>query len=235
MDQPVRPRAARQNAPAAPSARTRVKRLPARADYTRETIHAVLDEALVCHVGFVHEGSPRVIPSAFARAGDFVYLHGSTANRMLRSLCRGEACITVTLLDGLVLARSAFHHSVNYRSVVIFGRGEEVGDPAEKLEALRLTVEHLVPGRWNDVRAPHAEELLRTCVVRVPIDEASAKLRRGDPIDDEADHALDCWAGQIPLALAPQPPRDDARLRAGIAAPAYARDYRRPGADAVRG
>ena len=212
----------------APSARTIVKRGPTRAVYEREAIHAILDEAFVCHVGFIYQGSPRVIPCVFARSGESLYLHGSTANRMLRSIAEGEVCISVTLLDGLVLARSAFHHSVNYRSVVIYGRGEVVTDPAEKREALRLTVEHAIPGRWDDVRAPNREESLKTLVVRVPLDEASAKVRAGDPVDDEEDYGLDCWAGVIPLRTATQEPVDDGLLRAGISAPAYAAEYRRP-------
>jgi nitroimidazol reductase NimA-like FMN-containing flavoprotein (pyridoxamine 5'-phosphate oxidase superfamily) len=213
-----------------PSERTRLVRRPQRGAYEREVIHAILDEALVCHVGIVHEGAPRVLPTAFARAGERLYVHGSTANRMLRSLCGGEACITVTLLDGLVLARSAFHQSVNYRSVVIYGRGEEVTDPQEKRDAMRRIVEHVIPGRFADVRPPSDEELRRTLVVRVSTEEASAKLRGGGPIDDEQDHALDCWAGEIPLRLAALGPVGDGRLREGIEAPAYARNYRRPGA-----
>ena len=217
------------NAAAAPSARTIVKRGPTRAVYEKQVIHAILDEAFICHVGFVHQGTPRVIPCVFARGGDVLYLHGSTANRMLRSIAEGEVCVTVTLLDGLVLARSAFHHSVNYRSVVIYGRGEVVTDSAERQEALRLTVEHAIPGRWEEVRPPNREEDLRTLVVRVPLDEASAKIRVGDPVDDEEDHSLDVWAGVIPLRTTPQRPVDDGLLRAGIAPPEYALKYRRPG------
>lgn len=213
----------------APSARTVVKRGPTRAVYESERIHAILDEAVICHAGFIYQGSPRVIPCVFARSGNALYLHGSTANRMLRSTAEGEVCITVTPLDGLVLARSAFHHSVNYRSVVIYGRGEVVTDPAEKDEALRLTVEHAIPGRWDDVRPPNREENLRTLVVRVSLDEASAKIRIGDPVDDDEDHALECWAGVIPLTSAAQKPIDDGLLRAGIGAPDYAVDHRRPG------
>ena len=179
-------------------------------------------------MGFVYQGTPRVIPCVFARNDDVLYLHGSTANRMLRSIADGEVCVTVTLLDGLVLARSAFHHSVNYRSVVVYGRGEVVSDPVERQEALRLTVEHAIPGRWDDVRPPNREEDLRTLVVRVPLDEASAKIRMGDPVDDDEDHALDCWAGVIPLHTAAQPPVDDGLLRGDIAAPGYAVQYRRP-------
>ena len=211
----------------APSARTVVKRRPARAVYERDAIHAILDEAFFCHVGFVHQGSPRIIPCVYARQGDVLYLHGSTANRMLRSITTGEVCITVTLLDGLVLARSAFHNSVSYRSVVIYGRGEAVTNGEEKLAALKRTVEHVIPGRWKEVRQPSREELLQTLVVRVPLAEASAKIRLGDPIDEEADHALDCWAGVIPMRLAAQDPVADALLRPGIPVPAYATAYSR--------
>ena len=212
----------------APSARTVVKRGPTRAVYEKQAIHEILDEAFICHVGFVHQGTPRVIPCVFARKDAVLYLHGSTANRMLRSIAEGEVCVSVTLLDGLVLARSAFHHSVNYRSVVVYGRGEVVSDPVERQEALRLTVEHAIPGRWDDVRPPNREEDLRTLVVRVPLDEASAKIRMGDPVDDDEDHALDCWAGVIPLRTTAQPPIDDGLLRGNIAPPGYAVEYRRP-------
>lgn len=219
--------------PAPPSPRTALKRRPLRADYAPETLRAILDEAFVCHVGFVHEGVARVIPTAFARAGDHVYLHGSPANRMLQSLCRGEACITVTLLDGLVLARSAFHQSVNYRSVMIFGRGEELVDRDAKCEAMRCLIEHVMPGRWRDVREPSEKELAGTRVVRVPIGEASAKLRGGPPVDEPEDYALPVWAGHVPLRMAAGAPVDDPRNLAGLAAPDYARRYRR-GAGARR-
>jgi len=214
----------------APSPRTRLLRRPARAAYDRESIDAILAEGFVCHVGFVHDGAPRVIPTAYGRTPEHLYLHGSTANRMLRSLCRGECCITVTLIDGVVLARSAFHQSANYRSVVVFGRGEEVTDPVEKQEALRLTVEQVIPGRFEDVRPPSREEMLRTLVVRFPLAEASAKVRRGGPVDDEEDMDLACWAGVVPLALTAGVPVDDALLRQPLPPPPYAARYRRPGA-----
>ncbi len=214
---------------AAPSARTTLKRGPGRAVYEHDAIRAILDEALVCHVGFVYQGTPRVIPSAYARSGDVLYLHGATANRRLRCMLDGEVCIEVTLLDGLVLARSALHHSVNYRSVVIYGRGEMVTDPAEKAEALRLIVEHAIPGRSDDVRTASSEEVRQTLVVRIPIAEASAKVRAGGPSDEDEDRVLDCWAGVIPLRNAAQAPVDDELLREGISAPSYAVDYRRPG------
>jgi nitroimidazol reductase NimA-like FMN-containing flavoprotein (pyridoxamine 5'-phosphate oxidase superfamily) len=171
-----------------------------------------------------------MIPTAYARVGDWIYLHGSTANRTFRALADGApACITVTLLDGLVLARSAFHHSVNYRCAILFGTGEKVTDPDEHERALEAVVEHVVPGRWADVRWPNREESLRTLVVRFPISEASAKVRTGNPIDDEEDYELDVWAGVVPLTLQPGAPLADPRVREGVTAPPYATSYRRPG------
>jgi uncharacterized protein len=192
-----------------PTARTRVRRLPARASYDLATIHGILDEGLVCHLGFAHEGQPFVLPTTYARVGDALYLHGSAASRMLRGLRDGIAvCATVTLLDGLVLARSAFHHSMNYRSVVILGVATEVTDPAARLQGLRAIVEHVAPGRWPEVRSPNEQELKSTMVLRLPIAEASAKIRRGGPVDDPEDLGWPCWAGHVPLrlvALAPVP------------------------------
>ena len=190
--------------------RTRVRRLPKRASYDRETIHAILDEALVCHVGFVVTGAPVVIPTIHWREGDTLYVHGSAASRMLRSLRDGvDACATVTLLDGLVLARSAFHHSMNYRSVVVFGKAREVTGE-EKLRALDGLVEHVVRGRSRDVRPPNEVELKQTLVLALPLEEASAKIRTGGPVDDEEDYALPIWAGVVPLALkAGEPVADD--------------------------
>lgn len=208
--------------------RTKVKRLPARGHYDRETINAILDEAFICHVGFVVEGQPYVIPTGFARVGDHVYIHGSAASRMLRNLSQGiKVCVTVTLIDGLVLARSAFHHSINYRSVVILGNAELVVDAAEKDKALEALTEHIVPGRWADVRWPNELELKATTVLKLPIEEASAKIRTGDPKDDEEDYAMDVWAGVLPLSLATGTPIDDGRLDPGIAVPAYVENYRR--------
>src|SRR5213594_2781402 len=179
-----------------PTPRTRVRRLPNRASYDRTTIHAILDEGLVCHLGFVHDGQPFVLPTTYARVDDALYLHGSAASRMLRGLRDGiPVCVTVTLLDGLVYARSAFHHSMNYRSVVILGTATEVREPAERLAALEAIVEHVVPGRWHEVRPPSAQELKATMVLRVPIAEASAKVRTGGPLDDADDMGLPCWAG----------------------------------------
>jgi len=202
--------------PATP--RTTVRRLAARGRYDRETIHGILDEALVCHVGFVVDGQPYVIPTIHARVGDTLYLHGSTVNRMLTTLREGvAACVTVTIVDGLVMARSAFHHSMNYRSVVVLATAREVGDPEERRQALEAIVEHVAPGRAKDARPPSEKELRATLVLALPLDEASAKVRTGPPVDDEEDYALPCWAGVIPLTLTAGPPVDDPRLAAGIA------------------
>ncbi|MBV8518511.1 MAG: pyridoxamine 5'-phosphate oxidase family protein [Acidobacteria bacterium] len=190
--------------------RTRVKRLPKRGAYDRATIDAILDEALICHVGFVVDGAPVVIPTIHWRDGDELYFHGSAASRMLRTLRDGvEACVTVTLLDGLVLARSAFHHSMNYRSVVVFGRARLVDEREEKLRALDRLVEHVVPGRSALVRGPNESELRQTLVLALPIAEASAKIRTGGPIDDAEDYALPVWAGVVPLTLTKGTPIKD--------------------------
>lgn len=205
--------------------RTKVRRLGDRGRYDRETIHAILDEALVCHVGFVVDGAPVVIPTIHWREGDWLYFHGSSASRMLRSLKNGvEACVTVTLIDGLVLARSAFHHSMNYRSVVVFGTARVVeGD--EKLRALDALVDHVVRGRSKEMR-PHKEiELKQTLVLAMPLDEASAKIRTGGPVDDEEDYALPIWAGVVPLKLTPGEPIADRDVTVDV--PEYARNYRR--------
>jgi nitroimidazol reductase NimA-like FMN-containing flavoprotein (pyridoxamine 5'-phosphate oxidase superfamily) len=210
------------------SERTSLKRLPERGSLERALVHAILDEGLVCHVGFATERGPVVIPTLYARDGETVYLHGSPASRMLRALARGvPLCITVTLVDGLVLARSAFHHSMNYRSAVLFGRARSVDDLDEKRRALRLLVEHVVPGRTPDTRPPNAFEERYTRVLAFEIEEASAKVRSGGPKDDEADLALPHWAGEIPLRLAPAQPVPDPGLAAGVAAPPYAVRYRR--------
>lgn len=199
--------------PKAPSPRTRVRRMPARADYDRETIEAILDEALVAHVGLAVEGQPYVIPTLHARVGESVYFHGSSASRTVRALAAGTpACLTVTLLDGLVLARSAVHHSVNYRSVVILGKVTAIETPSEKMAAIQAFTERLIPGRWAEVRAPTAKELKAIQVFALPLDEASAKTRSGPPVDDEEDYELDAWAGVIPLAMAAGTPTPDARL-----------------------
>ena len=191
---------------------TTVRRLAGRGNYERATIYAILDEALICQVGFAVDGRPVVIPTIHARIDDTLYFHGSAASRMLRSLREGiDACVTVTLLDGLVLARSAFHHSMNYRSVVVLGRGREVTDGDEKLRALDAIVEHVVPGRAAVVRAPNQIELKQTLVIALPLTEASAKIRTGPPVDEEADYALDVWAGVVPMALVKGEPIRDPR------------------------
>lgn len=195
--------------PAAPSERTRVRRIPRRAAYDRATIEAILDEGLVCHLAFTAGGQPYAIPTAYARIGDQVYVHGSTASRMLRTAAGAPVCLTVTLLDGIVLARSAFHHSMNYRSVVVLGAAEEVEDEDERLAAMRALVERVAPGRWAEIRPPNPQELKATTILRLAIAESSAKVRTGPPIDDEEDLALPCWAGVIPLALTPGPPVAD--------------------------
>ncbi|HXH38327.1 MAG TPA: pyridoxamine 5'-phosphate oxidase family protein [Thermoanaerobaculia bacterium] len=210
------------------SPRTTVKRLAKRADYGRETINAIIDESLLCHVGFVVDGSPVVIPTIHTRIGETLYFHGSAASRMLRTLREGiDACVTVTILDGLVMARSAFHHSMNYRSVVVLGRGREVVEREEKLRVLEALVEHVCTGRVRDVRPPNEVELRQTLVIAMPLAEASAKIRSGPPVDDEEDYALPIWAGIIPLALTPSAPVDDQRIVAGVAAPEYATRYER--------
>src|ERR1700745_4023940 len=203
-----------------PTERTQVKRLPKRGAYDRETVFKILDEALFCHVGFVVEGQPFVIPTNFGRSGETLYLHGSAASRMLRTLRQGiPVCVTVTLTDGLVLARSAFHHSVNYRSVVVLGTARLVEDPAEKMEALRLFTEHIMKGRWDEIRWPTEQELKGTTVLALPIEEVSAKVRTGGPIDDEADYELPIWAGVLPLPVVPAQPIPDISLKAGISVP----------------
>jgi len=216
-----------------PTQRTTVRRLPKRAAYDRATVEAILDEALHCHLGFAVDGQPYVIPTIHARAADRVYVHGSAASRMLRATGAGiPVCLTVTLVDGLVFARSAFHHSMNYRSVVVLGAARAVVEPEEKLAALHAIVEHVAPGRWGTVRPPSEQELRATTVLAVPLDEVSAKLRTGPPLDDEEDYALACWAGVLPLRLAPGAPIPDPRLAPGIVAPASVTDYRRPGSPA---
>ncbi|MGH8887207.1 MAG: pyridoxamine 5'-phosphate oxidase family protein [Egibacteraceae bacterium] len=202
--------------------RTRVRRLPARAATDRSALYDVLDSGLICHVGFAHDGHPVVIPTSYGRAGERLYLHGSTGSRMLRALSGGApVCVTVTLVDGLVLARSVFHHSMNYRSAVVFGVATPLADPQEKLDGLRTIVEHLVPSRWADARLPSPRELAATTVVSLPLDEASVKVRTGPPLDDEDDYALRVWAGVIPLALTAGPPEDDPRLAPGLPPPRY--------------
>lgn len=208
--------------------RSQIKRLPQRGQYEHEVIYQILDEGLVCHVGFAVDGQPFVIPTAYGRVGDRLYIHGSPASRMLRSLQGGiEVCVTVTLLDGLVLARSAFHHSMNYRSVVIFGTAMTVEDADQKLEALRAFTEHVVPGRWAEVRPPSRQEFAGTLVLSLPLAEASAKVRTGPPSDDEADYSLPLWAGVVPLKLVAATPIADPRLQQEITSPSYVQNYTR--------
>jgi hypothetical protein len=209
----------------------RVRRRRERGSYDRKVIDAILDEALVAHLGIADaDGQPLVIPTLHARSGDVVYCHGSAASRTLRALAEGaRACLTVTLLDALVLARSAMHHSANYRSVMLLGDAQVVEEPREKLAALEAIVEHIVPGRWADVRRPSENELKATSVLALTIEEASAKVRSGPPLDDEEDYAMDVWAGVIPFASEPLEAQPDPRLPAGIVAPRYVAGYRRPG------
>jgi len=210
--------------------RTTLKRLPARGFYDRNLVHGILDEGFICHVGFVVDGQPIVIPTGYGRIGDKLYIHGSQASRMLRTLKTGvPACVTVTLVDGLVLARSAFHHSINYRSVVIFGNATLVEDAEEKSAALLAFSEHVIRGRWQDVREPTEQELKATTVLVLVLAEASAKVRTGPPIDDEEDYNLPVWAGVVPLRVVAGEPIPDPRLAPGTEAPEYVLNYKRYG------
>lgn len=203
--------------------RTQLRRLPKRGSHELETIYSILDAAFLAHVGFVSDGQPYVIPTLFGREGETLYLHGSAASRMLRNLETGvPACVTVTLVDGMVLARAAFHHSMNYRSMVAFGTAKKIENQARKREALRVISEHVIPGRWKDVRGPTEKELKATSVLEFLIEEASAKIRTGPPLDDEEDYNLPIWAGVVPLKLEPKPPVPDPRLIAGLEIPEYA-------------
>lgn len=210
----------------APTERTELNRHPERAEYDRERINEILDEGLVCHVGFVAGGRPFVIPTGYVRFGDHIYFHGAAASRMMTTVSAGlDVCVTVTHLDGLVLARSAFSHSMNYRSVVVFGRARVVKDAREKLEALRAFTEHVMPGRWQDARRPNREELNDTTVLALPLTEASAKVRTGPPKDKEEDYDLNVWAGVVPLRQVAGAPVDDSRLTEGAEVPRYVREY----------
>jgi nitroimidazol reductase NimA-like FMN-containing flavoprotein (pyridoxamine 5'-phosphate oxidase superfamily) len=210
------------------TARTQIKRLPKRAHYERETVYQILDTAFVCHVGFSVDGQPYVIPTNYGRAGDTLYLHGSAASRMLKTLSDGvPVCVTVTHVDGLVLARSAFHHSVNYRSVVILGTARLVDDPPEKMEALRIFTDHVMKGRWDDVRQPTEQELRATTVLALPLEEVSAKVRTGGPIDDEPDYALPVLAGVLPLETVAKEPMPDPQRKTDPPVPQYLRNYHR--------
>jgi uncharacterized protein len=205
--------------------RVTLRRRPQRGAYDEATIVAILDATFVCHVGFVLDGQPFVIPTSFGRAGRTIYIHGAAASRMLRELSTGlPVCVTVTVFDGLVLARSIFHHSMNYRSVVILGSATPC-EGEEKLRGLEVVSDHIIPGRWAEVRGPNAMELRATSLLKLEITEASAKIRQGPPIDDEEDYALGCWAGVLPFTVAPQEPVPDPHLATGIAVPDYVRAF----------
>ena len=214
--------------PYTPTPRTRLVREADRAVYDRESAYRILDEGFLCHVGFVADGQPFVIPTSYGRKDDCIFIHGSAASRMLRTVKESvPVCITVTLLDGLVLARSIFNHSMNYRSVVVLGKATLVDDPAEKIEALRLLSEHIIPGRWADSRQPNERELKATSILRVPIEEFSAKVRKGPVVDDEEDYSFPTWAGVVPLEMVAGEPIDDSRLDPKREPPPYARCYTR--------
>jgi nitroimidazol reductase NimA-like FMN-containing flavoprotein (pyridoxamine 5'-phosphate oxidase superfamily) len=207
-----------------PSDRSKVRRIPQRGVYDREVIDRILDEAVVCQVGIVENGQPVIIPMAYARVGDSIYLHGSKASRLLRTLASGApVCISATLVDGLVLARSAFHHSMNYRSVVVFGSGRAVEDPDEKTQAFQALLDRMVPGRWQQIRGPNEQELRQTLVVAISMEEVSGKIRTGPPKDDEEDLDFPVWAGVLPLRLEASAPIPDPHLKNGFPAPAYRR------------
>jgi uncharacterized protein len=208
--------------------KNRVRRIPERGHYDRETIYRILDEALICHVGFVENGQPYVIPINFARLGNTIVLHGAKASRLLKHIEAGNpVCVETTIVDGLVLARSVFHHSVNYRSVVLLGRGRPLEDKQEKLAALKAITDHLIPGRWSEARLPNAKEMNSTRVVSIEIDEASAKLRTGPAIDEEEDYVLPVWAGILPLQELTLAPIRDERLTGDIPLPDYVAQYSR--------
>lgn len=211
-----------------PTERTRVQRFAKYANYDRRTIYSIIDRALICHVGFVADGAPRVIPTLLVRIDDQIYLHGATGNQMLRTAAEGkDICVTVTLVDGIVLARSALYHTMNYRSVVIFGRATVIA-PERKPEVMRALVEHIVPGRWTGTRQPTIDQLATTQIVALPLTEASAKIRSGHPSDAEEDYRLPHWAGVIPLGVRAELPISDAKLDSKISMPSYVRDYLPP-------
>jgi uncharacterized protein len=212
-----------------PTEQTTVKRLPARGVYDREVVHRILDEALICHLGFVIDGQPFVIPTIHVRVDETIYVHGSPASRMLRTLEQGvPACVTVTHVDGLVLARSAFHHSMNYRSAVVLGTARVVDDQQKKFDALHSLTDHLMRGRWEDIRLPSLEELRRTLVLEIAIESASAKIRTGPPLDEEEDYELSMWAGVLPLKWSATKPVPDSRLAADVPVPPYVTNYNGP-------
>ena len=209
----------------APTAKSKIKRVPKRGHYDRETINKILDESQICHIAFNHNGHPVSIPTIFGRYGDKLYIHGASVSRMIQELEKGlEISLSVAHVDGLVLARSAFHHSMNYRSVVVFGKARLVADN-ELNDALKIISDHLIPGRWEEVRLPNTKELKATKVLEISIDETSAKVRTGDPVDDEEDYALNIWAGVIPFKNIVSEPINDGKLRAGINLPASVINY----------
>ena len=213
-----------------PTSRTRVVREPHRGVYDRAEAYKILDEGFICHVGFMAQSQPYVIPTGYGRSDDHLYIHGSAASRMLRNLDQGvPVCVTVTLLDGLVLARSIFNHSMNYRSVVILGTAHAITDPEEKLRALQALSDHIIPGRWAESRQPNEQELKATLALKLPIEEFSAKVRTGPPIDDDEDLSFPTWAGVIPLQMVAGEPVNDPKLAGKIGVPAYVRNYRRKG------
>ena len=210
-----------------PSEKTRVKRVHQRARYDRESAYAVLDSGVLCHVGYVIDGQPYVTPTAYWREGDWVYWHGSSASRMLRRVEEGvPVCFTVAMLDGVVLARSGFHHSVNYRSLMAFGRAETVEEEAEKIRSLDVFIERLIPGRAAEVRPPTSQEIKATTVLRMKLEEVAVKIRNGPPVDDDEDYALDVWAGVVPVRTVIGAPEEDPRLKPGVAEPGYLREIR---------
>ncbi len=210
-----------------PTERTRIKRLHQRAHYDRESAYAILDSGVLCHVGYVIDGQPYVTPTAYWREGDRVYWHGSSASRMLRRVKEGvPVCFTVAMLDGLVLARSGFHHSVNYRSLMAFGQAQAVDEDAEKIRSLDVFINRLTPGRAAEIRPANSQELKATTLLRMKLDEVAVKIRNGPPVDDEEDYALDVWAGVVPIRTVIDPPADDPRLKPGVAAPDYLREIR---------
>jgi len=202
-----------------PTPRTQVKRRPTRGVYDKTQVHSILDQGFVCHLGFVVDGQPFVIPTGYARSGELLYIHGSPASRMIRTATQFDICLTVTLVDGFVLARSVFHHSMNYRSVVVLGKARLVEDPREKLEALRCFTNHISPGRWEEARQPTESELKATSVLSLPLEEVSAKIRTGPPIDDEEDFAVPAWAGVVPIRTELGEPIPDQRLQPGVKPP----------------
>ena len=207
------------------SNRNRVKRISNKSDYSKETVHAIIDEALFCHLGIIHDGKPVVIPTIHARMGNHIVFHGSNASRLLKISNNNEICVTITLLDGLVMARSLFNSSMNYRSAVIFGKGEIIKDHNERMAAFKSITDHIAPGRWDDARQPNNSELKQTSVVRMPIDEASAKISMGPPDDEDEDYALDYWAGVIPINQTYGEPESDPILQEGITIPDYLKNY----------